>query len=87
MKKSKFAVYTLAGCLPWNIILVYLGWWFGSSWDYVVGMFRYINVVAYLLTIVAVVWLLFRLKPGAFKSVLRTNIVGAVGATFQPASV
>ena len=87
MKKSKFAVYTLAGCLPWNIVLVYLGWWFGSSWDYVVGLFRYINVVAYLLTIVAVVWLLFRLKPGAFKSVLRTNIVGAVGATFQPASV
>jgi len=82
MKKSKFSALTLAGCLPWNILLVYLGWWFGSSWDYVVGMFRYVNVVAYLLTIVGIVWLLFRLKPMASK-VLRTNIVGVAGAKFQ----
>jgi len=87
MKKMKFAVYTLAGCLPWNIILVYLGWWFGSSWDYVVGLFRYINIVAYLLTIVAIVWLLFRLKPEASKSMLRTSIARAVDAMLQRASV
>ena len=62
MKKSKFAVYTLAGCLPWNIILVYLGWWLGSSWDYVVRLFRYINVIAYLMIVLAVVWLVLRFK-------------------------
>jgi len=86
MQKSKFAVYTLAGCLPWNIILVYLGWWLGSSWDYVVGVFRYINVIAYLLIIVAVVWLVFRFKSKTSRSVPEINILGAVYTMIQLAS-
>jgi membrane protein DedA with SNARE-associated domain len=47
MNKWKFALYTSAGCLPWNITLVYLGWRLGSSWEEVVAAFRYINLVAY----------------------------------------
>ena len=86
MKKSKFAIYTLAGCLPWNIILVYLGWLFGSSWDYVVGLFRYINVIAYLMIIVAVVWLMFRFKSKGSTSTHKLSILEAVCAMFQRAS-
>jgi membrane protein DedA with SNARE-associated domain len=62
MKTGKFAAYTLAGCLPWNIILVYLGWWFGSSWDHVVGLFRYVNVAAYLIIILVGVLLVLKFK-------------------------
>ncbi len=61
MSKSKFAVYTLAGCLPWNLVLVYLGWWLGSSWEAVVAAFRYINLVVYALLILLALWVLLRL--------------------------
>ncbi|MGD0177375.1 MAG: DedA family protein [Candidatus Bathyarchaeia archaeon] len=61
MSKSKFAFYTLAGCLPWNILLVYLGWWLGSSWEEVVAAFRYINLVVYVLTTLIVIWIMWRL--------------------------
>jgi membrane protein DedA with SNARE-associated domain len=61
MSKSKFAIYTLAGCLPWNFILIYLGWWLGSSWGTVVEAFRYINLVVYALLILLVVWICWKL--------------------------
>ena len=61
MSKSKFAVYTLVGCLPWNFILVYLGWSLGSSWERVVVAFRYINLIVYALLILLAVWISWRL--------------------------
>lgn len=64
MNKAKFGIYTLAGCLPWNITLTYLGWWLGSSWDTVVEAFRYINLIVYALLILFVVWIGFRLRTG-----------------------
>jgi len=70
MNRSKFAVYTLAGCLPWNFVLVYLGWWLGSSWEAVVAAFRYINLVVYALLILLTVWVLLRLTSKKSK---RTN--------------
>jgi membrane protein DedA with SNARE-associated domain len=63
MSKIKFAIYTLAGCLPWNIALVYLGWLLGSSWETVVGAFRYINLVVYVLLALIIIWLVWKLRP------------------------
>lgn len=61
MSKSKFAIYTLAGCLPWNFTLVYLGWWLGTSWSSIVAAFRYINLVVYAFLIAFIVWIGLRL--------------------------
>jgi len=57
MSRPKFAVYTLAGCLPWNIALVLLGWQLGSLWGAVVGVFTYVNIVAYSLIIIFLLWI------------------------------
>lgn len=57
MGKLKFATCTLAGCLPWNITLVYLGWHLGSLWSTVLEAFRYLNIIAYALLILFVVWI------------------------------
>lgn len=62
MRKRKFLLYTIAGCLPWNITLVYLGWWLGSSWGEVVSAFRYINIVVYVLLILLLIWVGWRLR-------------------------
>jgi len=61
MSKAKFAMYTLAGCLPWNMFLVYLGWWLGNMWEKVVSAFRYINVVVYVALICFGVWVAWKL--------------------------
>jgi membrane protein DedA with SNARE-associated domain len=57
MNKSEFAICTLAGCLPWNVMLVYLGWHLGSLWSTVLEAFRYVNIVVYALLILFVVWI------------------------------
>jgi membrane protein DedA with SNARE-associated domain len=57
MSKLRFGLYTLIGCLPWNVFLVYLGWWLGSSWNTVVDAFRYINLVTYALLILLAFWI------------------------------
>jgi len=63
MSKSRFAVFTLAGCLPWNLVLVYLGLWLGASWSAVVEAFRYINLVVYAILVLSVVWIGWKLAP------------------------
>jgi membrane protein DedA with SNARE-associated domain len=61
MNRAKFAIYTALGCLTWNFILVYLGWWLGASWSKVVEAFRYVDLIAYALLILLstyVCWIL-----------------------------
>ncbi len=60
MAKWKFALCTLIGCLPWNITLVYLGLWLGSSWGKIVATFTYINIAVYATIILVIAWLAWR---------------------------
>ena len=60
MDRSKFAMCTLLGCLPWNIALVYVGWWLGASWEQATSFFRYINLLVYLVMILIVCWVAWR---------------------------
>ncbi len=73
MNKLAFILYTLAGCLPWNIALICLGWWLGASWNAVVEAFRYINLVAYALLALFVVWIGWKLVPRNQTSQVEVN--------------
>ena len=33
MPMAKFLAYTVAGCLLWNSLLIYVGYYLGSKWD------------------------------------------------------
>jgi len=68
MSRWKFGLYTTAGCLPWNITLVYFGWWLGASWGEVVSAFRYINPVVYVLLALFVMWVGWRLTAKRTKT-------------------
>jgi membrane protein DedA with SNARE-associated domain len=71
MSKTKFAFYTLAGCLPWNLTLVYLGWQLGSSWATIVGAFRYIDIFVYPLLVLLLVWMVWKLtQRGSRRNVI-----------------
>jgi membrane protein DedA with SNARE-associated domain len=38
MPLTKFVAYTTAGCLVWNALLIYVGYWLGSKWAQVAGV-------------------------------------------------
>lgn len=43
MDIQKFALYTLLGSIPWNALLVYLGYLFGSNWSSVLSYLKYLD--------------------------------------------
>jgi membrane protein DedA with SNARE-associated domain len=61
MPVAKFLVFTVAGCLLWNSILIYVGYYLGSNWTEVAGISHYIiiAVIAAFVTLV-VVYLVMR---------------------------
>ena len=61
MDKMKFGVFTLAGCLPWNMVLIYAGWKLGSLWSTVVDAFRYFNILAYAFLVLLIAWIVHKL--------------------------
>ena len=54
MSLSKFIVYTTAGCLLLDAILVYVGWFLGKNWVEVAGISRYL-IIASVVAIVIVI--------------------------------
>ena len=61
MPLKKFIAFTTLGCLLWNVILIYLGWYLGKNWTQVAGVTRYLIVAAVAsVVIVIVVYLVIR---------------------------
>lgn len=61
MPLTKFLAFTTAGCLLWNTILIYVGYYLGANWREVAGVSHYIIIgviVAFALLVVA--YLVFR---------------------------
>lgn len=55
MPMKKFIAYTTAGCLLWNVTLIYLGWFLGKNWREVAGITRYLLVAAVGAVVIVVV--------------------------------
>ncbi len=66
MPIAKFLVYTIAGCLVWNGLLIYVGYWLGSRWTAVAGVSRELIIAAAVVLIVGfvifMVWRRIRVK-------------------------
>lgn len=63
MSMAKFVTFTIAGCLVWNSILIYVGFYLGSNWTEVAGVSRYLilGAIAAVLIII-VIYLIIRRK-------------------------
>ncbi|MCL1978011.1 MAG: DedA family protein [Candidatus Bathyarchaeota archaeon] len=63
MSIPKFIVFTAAGCLIWNSILVYVGYYLGSNWAEVAGISHYLILGIILVVAGGVIyWLIRRRK-------------------------
>jgi membrane protein DedA with SNARE-associated domain len=61
MPLKKFVALTTAGCLLWNAVLVYLGWYLSENWTLVAGVSRYLILVAVAAAVIVIaVYLIIR---------------------------
>jgi membrane protein DedA with SNARE-associated domain len=60
MKLPKFIAFTAAGCIFWNVILIYVGWYLGNNWDEVAGISRYLILASVVGALVLVAYILIR---------------------------
>lgn len=52
MPITKFVAYTTAGCLIWNAILIYLGYFLGANWNEVAGFSHYIIIAVIIVAVI-----------------------------------
>ncbi|WP_455280617.1 DedA family protein [[Eubacterium] cellulosolvens] len=62
MNVAKFTLYTSMGCLIWNGMLIYAGFYLASNWHNIVVSTKYLTIITIVLLIVLVA--VFTLKSG-----------------------
>jgi membrane protein DedA with SNARE-associated domain len=62
MSLPKFVAYTAAGCLIWNTLLIYVGYYLGVNWRQVAGINEYILIAVVAVFAVAAILYLTRRK-------------------------
>jgi membrane protein DedA with SNARE-associated domain len=62
MPLSNFIAYTTAGCLVWDIILIYIGVYVGASWQEVAGVLQYLIIVVAIVLMALALFLFGRRK-------------------------
>ncbi len=73
MPLKKFIAFTTAGCLVWNAILIYLGWYLGKNWPEVAGVSRYLILGSVSAVLVVVAVYLVRRKRMKDKAIKMTG--------------
>jgi len=61
MPLAKFLVFTAAGCILWNSVLIYVGYYLGTNWTEVAGVSHYVLIaVIVVLAVLAAAYLAVR---------------------------
>lgn len=56
MNFKKFVLYSFVGSVPWTLMLAYIGFWLGESWDSIEGVFRYLDLFVVVGAVAVLVW-------------------------------
>ena len=60
MKLLKFSAYTITGCIPWVILLTWIGDKIGQNWKHIERYMHYVDYVVLLAVLALIVWLVVR---------------------------
>jgi membrane protein DedA with SNARE-associated domain len=61
MPITKFLIYTTAGCILWNSLLIYVGYYLGKNWTEVASVSHYILIAVMVgLAVVVLGYLIWR---------------------------
>ncbi len=73
MNFKKFLYLTLLGSLIWDILLVYLGYVFGSNWRAILGVFNDYTYIAIPAIILTAIYVYFKLRSHRKKQATRVS--------------
>jgi len=62
MDFRKFVFYSFVGSVPWTLMLAYIGYWLGPSWEAVVGVFRGLDIVVVVAVVLVVGYYIMRMR-------------------------
>jgi membrane protein DedA with SNARE-associated domain len=65
MRFWKFTAYTLLGCIPWVIMLTYIGVKVGDNWENIQRRLHYLDYIVAAAIVAVVVWLVVRRRRSA----------------------
>ncbi|KOO40421.1 DedA family protein [Priestia koreensis] len=60
MNATKFTLFTLLGCIPWNITLVYLGMKLGQNWETAQAFIKPFTYFIAIAIIILILWVIFK---------------------------
>ncbi len=72
MPLAKFLVFTMAGCLLWNSVLIYVGYYLGSNWSEVAGFSHFI-LIAVIAALIALIVAYFVIRSKRRKARAQTQ--------------
>ena len=81
----RFSMLTLAGCVPWMLMLTYIGLVVGARWTAWRDSLHYIDYAVAALIVVGGIWLLVRARRGGGRGSRRDEDGGGVGEAPGPA--
>lgn len=67
MPLKKFLAFTTAGCLLWNALLIYLGWYLGKNWTQVAGYTRYLIIAGAMVIVIIIIIYVLRWRQQGIK--------------------
>jgi len=62
MNFKKFVLYSFLGSVPWTAMLAVIGYWLGSRWREVSGVFRELDLLVIFGAIALIVWYALRVR-------------------------
>jgi membrane protein DedA with SNARE-associated domain len=62
MNFKKFVLYSFVGSVPWTALLAYIGYWLGSEWREVSGVFRELDILVVAGVIAIIVWYVLKVR-------------------------
>jgi len=62
MNKTKFLIFTLLGSIPWNLLLLLLGFVLNENWSLIIDYSPLFDILAFFIFILACIYFVFKLK-------------------------
>src|SRR5512136_79780 len=67
MDFKKFVFYSFVGSVPWTFMLAYVGYWLGSEWESIKGVFRELDIIVVVAVIAVVAYYAYKIKRNSSK--------------------
>lgn len=69
----RFTLYTVLGCVPWVIMLTYVGTKVGANWEKIQRQLHYLDYAVVVAIVALIVWAVLRRRRGASGRVVETD--------------